>query len=210
MIKKLKYILLAFSFVVFAGCSQNNEAPANQNSQKSGDSANGAETKQEEQVYASVGGKKITEEEIDYECFRAKLQNVLANKAGQNTCPPEKTIITQIIELKAIDYLAEEKGVSATTEEVQQRIEELKKEEASNSTFQEMVATFGEEKFWKYEEQRYYTIINSEKVKEKLYEEEKEKHSYLEEASLRLNAKKAFDDLIVEAVGMVDATIFYH
>ncbi|HHY75126.1 MAG TPA: hypothetical protein GX497_18280 [Bacillus bacterium] len=206
MIKKLKYIIIAFSVVVIAGCSQNNEAAVNKNNENA---ANGAEIKQE-QVYASVGGKKITEEEIDYECFRAKLQNVLANKAGQNTCPPEKTIITQIIELKAIDYLAEEKGVSATTEEVQQRIEELKKEETSNSTFQEMVATFGEEKFWKYEEQRYNTIINSEKVKETLYEEEKEKNSYLDEPSLRLNAKKAFDDLIVEAVGMVDATIFYY
>jgi len=204
MVKKLKYIVLAFSaLLLFVGCSQNNVS-----------SDNGTATKQKQQnpkqVYASVGGKKISQEEMDYECFRAKLQNALANTAEQNSCPPEKTIITQIVELKAIDYLAKEKGVTATAKEVQQRIGKLKKEEASDSTFQEMVTAFGTEKFWKYEEQRYYTIVNAEKVKEKLIEEEKQKNSYLDDKALKLSAQQSFDDLIVEAVGMVDATIFYY
>ncbi|KEF36092.1 hypothetical protein M670_04753 [Schinkia azotoformans MEV2011] len=216
MMEKLKYIVLAFTILLlFTGCNSNNKdienGTATKQSQTQENSTNGEMVKQKtEQVYASVEGKKISQEEMDYECFRVKVQNTLANTAEQNSCPSEKTLISQIVELKAVDYLAKESSVSATREEVQQRLDKFKNEVASNAVFQDMIASFGAEKFWKFEEQRYYTIINAEKVKEKLFEEQKQKQSYLDDRALKLSAQQSFDDLIVEAVGQVDTTIFYH
>lgn len=205
--KMLKYIILLIILAVGAGCNNQDATTA-----KTGVKA---ETQNEDQnksdqIYASVGGKKITQEEMDYECFRSQLQNALSNKP-KDLCPPEKTLISQIVELRAVDYLAELKGVAATEEEVQQRMEAIKQELSSSETFEEMIASFGEEKFWNYEKQRYITIINAEKVKQKLVAEEKEKYDdQKDDATLRFNAKKEFDDLLVEAVGMIDTTIFYH
>lgn len=205
--KNFKYIIVLF-LLFAAGCNENTESIKETPSMNAGETDENQ--KKDDQLFASVGGQEITQEEMDYECFRAELQNALANEATQNFCPPEKTIISQIIELKAIDYLAKEKEVAATAEEVNIRIDKLKKDITSTPVFQEKVTEFGEEKFWKYEEQRYFTIINAEKVKEKLFEEEKAKHSYLDNETLKLNAKQNFDDLIVEAVGLVEPTIFYY
>lgn len=209
--KKLIYAVLSFAvLLMFAGCSQNADTVAKQTQNQGNQSKSEDIKQQKEQIYASVGGEKISQEEMDYECFRAKLQNALANKAEQNSCPPEKAMISQIVELKAVDYLAKEKGVTAKEEEVQKRIEKLKKDEANDATFQKMVASFGVDKFWKYEKQRYYTIINAENVKKKLMAEEKQRSSYLDDDALELTAQQSFDDLVVEAVGKVDTTIFYH
>ncbi|KEF39065.1 hypothetical protein M670_01451 [Schinkia azotoformans MEV2011] len=216
--KILKYIILLIFLVVVAGCNNQSGSTATAEQNKSMSEKTSVTTaKQNEnqnesgQIYASVGGKKIAQEEMDYECFRAQLQNALSNKPKDDTCPPEQTLISQIVELRAVDYLADLKGVSATEEEVQQRMKAIKQELSSSATFKEMIASFGEEKFWNYEKQRYFTIINSEKVKQKLVEEEKEKYNdQKDDATLKYNAKKEFDDLLVEAVGMIDTTIFYH
>lgn len=210
----LKYIILILFLAAQTGCiSQEGTLVGEQKTTESTNNVKEGKVDNESdhiQIYASVGGKKISQEELDYECFRAKLQKALANNQEDDTCPPEQTLISQIIELKAIDYLAEEKGVAATEEEVQQRMDALKEDLASSTVFKEMVSAFGEEKYWQFEKQRYFTIINAEKIKEKLAEEEKEKHSYLNDESLKYNAKKKFDDLIVEAVGKIETTIFYH
>ncbi len=215
--KILKYIVLLIFLAVVAGCNNQDvtTATTEQNKSTSDEVGVKAETQVEiqnksDEIYASVGGKKIAQEEMDYECFRAQLQNALSNKPKDNTCPPEKNLISQIVELRAVDYLADLKGVTATEEEVQQRMEAIKQELSSSETFKEMITSFGEEKFWNYEKQRYFTIINSEKVKQKLIAEEKEKYDdQKDDETLKYNAKKEFDDLLVEAVGMIDTTIFY-
>ncbi len=204
--KILKYIVLMIFLAGMTACNNQGGSTATAEQNKST-----SEKTSGDEIYASIGGKKIAQEEMDYECFRAQLQNALSNKPKDDTCPPEETLISQIVELRAVDYLAELKGVSATEEEVQQRMEAIKQELSSSTTFKEMVASFGEEKFWNYEKQRYFTIINSEKVKQKLIAEEKEKYSEKQDdKTLEYNAKKEFDDLLVESVGMIDTTIFYH
>lgn len=216
--KILKYIVLVLFLAVATGCNnqEGTMATVGQSKSTSGKNTETTEKQTENQngsdeIYASVGGKKIAQEEMDYECFRAQLQNALSNMPKDDTCPPEETLISQIVELKAVDYLAELKGVSATEEEVQQRMEVIKQDLSSSKTFNEIIASFGEEKFWNYEKQRYFTIINSEKVKQKLVEEEKAKYKdQTDDKTLAYNAKKEFDDLVVEAVGMIDTTIFYH
>lgn len=210
MMKNLKYIVCMVVIFVLAGCSQGMEAANHKNQSNHASTSVAEDQANKDEIYASVGGKKITKEQMDYECFRAELQAALANNPSQNSCPQEKTIISQIVELKAIDYLAEEKKVKATDEEVQQRITKVKKDLEPSPIYQEKIASFGEEKFWKFEKARYYTIINAEKIKESLMDEEKNKHSYYDDESLKLTAKKEFDDLIVEAVGLVEPTIFYY
>jgi hypothetical protein len=216
--KILKYIVLVLFLTVATGCNnqEGTMGTVGQSKSTSGKTTETTEKQTENQngsdeIYASVGGKKIAQEEMDYECFRAQLQNALSNRTKDDTCPPEEILISQIVELKAVDYLAELKGVSATEEEVQQRMEVIKQDLSSSKTFNEIIASFGEEKFWNYEKQRYFTIINSEKVKQKLVEEEKAKYKdQTDDKTLAYNAKKEFDDLVVEAVGMIDTTIFYH
>jgi len=206
--KQLLTLFLIVSILIIAGCTDNSEKTNGQS--KNNDATINGKQKEKELVYASVGGKKITQEEIDYECFRAKLQQALTDAVPLKSCPSDEVIISQIIELRAIDYLAKDKGVSATPLEVQQRLDTLKKDLALSKTFREMVSSYGEEKFWKHEEQRYFTIINTEKIKESLMKEEKEKHSYYDEETLQLTAQQNLEDLIVEAVGLVETTIFYN
>lgn len=208
--KILKYIVLLIFLAVVAGCNNQGGTTATDESTPATTENSNENQQKSDEIYASVGGKKIPQEEMDYECFRAQLQNALSNKPKDTSCPPEKTLISQIVELRAVDYLADLKGVTATEEEVQQRMEAIKQELSSSETFKEMIASFGEDKFWNYEKQRYFTIINSEKVKQKLIVEEKEKYDdQKDDETLRYNAKKEFDDLLVEAVGMIDTTIFY-
>lgn len=208
--KLLKYIVLLIFLAVVAGCNNQSGTTATDESTTATAENTNENQKESDQIYASVGGKKIPQEEMDYECFRAQLQSALSNKLKDDTCPPEKTLISQIVELRAVDYLADLKGVSATEEEVQQRMEAIKQELSSSETFKEMIVSYGEEKFWNYEKQRYFTIINSEKVKQKLIAEEKDKYNdQKDDETLKYNAKKEFDDLLVEAVGMIDTTIFY-
>lgn len=209
--KILKCILIILVIGGIAGCNISEEK-ADSNNSSIGVSATEEEQKKDtnDEIYASIGGRKISQEEMDYECFRIQLQDALAGRPTDGSCPPEETLISQIVEIKAIDYLAEVKGVNTTSDEVTQRINKLKEDLAESSTFKEMVQSFDEEKFWKYEEQRYLTIVNTERIKGKLIQEEKEKYSYHNEETIKYNAEKQFDELLVEAVGLVDTTIFYH
>ncbi|WP_017754185.1 hypothetical protein [Calidifontibacillus oryziterrae] len=205
--KTFQYILFILLILLSVGCSQNNDIVENKQNGNSNENSISEDLPENNKIYATIAGEEITEEEVNFECFRAELQNALANTTMNQTCPKEETIITQIIQLKAIDYLAVEKGVSATAEEVEKRLENIKKELAASPIFQEKIKAYGEDKYWKHEEKRYYTIINSEKIKQSIVEKEKEKHSYLDEDALALAAKKEFDDLVVEAVGLMDVQV---
>ncbi|MDR2035151.1 MAG: hypothetical protein LBP91_00525 [Coriobacteriales bacterium] len=157
-------------------------------------------------IHLTIDGVEVSQAEIDYEHFRHNL--ILALQGTEDITPPAReTIITQIVQLRAVFCLGEIKGVVALPQEVHERIAKFKSSMEGSAVFNEKVSEFGQDRFWEFETKRYAAIISTEKIKSALMEKEKlryeHKEGQLSEESLKLFARKEFDDLLVEAVGLL-------
>ena len=159
-----------------------------------------------------IDGEVISQEEIEYEFFRHELIQALSGKAEIET-PTKEEIITQIVQLRAVNLLANLKGVSTTSDEVEERISAFKQNTASLQDFNERARQFGEDRFWRFEKNRYFIILNTEKIKKNLVEDEREKYKQnnadAPEGVLIYTASRKFDDLVVEAVGLLEISTSY-
>jgi len=163
-----------------------------------------------EGVSIVIDGEVVSQGEIEYEFFRHELIEALSGRI--ETQPPTKEIITQIIQLRAINLLAELKGVVTTSDEVRERISTYRQNNESIPVFKDMVMQFGEDKFWRFEEKRYYVILNTEKIKKDLIDVERERYkdnTDVSEDVLKYVASKKFDNLVVEAFGLLDISTSY-
>lgn len=218
--KRVNYMLvlmITFAFLLI-GCSQNDTSSSTKEHNQSAEGKSSVQqeksgkTNESSNMKASINGKAISQEELDYECFRTQLNQALTDPSMETSCPSEGTMIAQIVELYAVDYIAEEQGVSVTESEVSERVSQIKNELASSPAIHEMLQSFGEEKFWQKEQKRYYTIIKTEKIKDSLIAQEKEKYAnygdnVYNEETYKMNAEKELEDLITEAVGLIDVKI---
>ena len=165
-----------------------------------------------EDIRIVIDGETVSREEIEYEFFRYELIQALSGRTEAE--PPAKgEIITQIIQLRAVNLLANIKGVATASDEVEERISAFKQNNASSQVFNDMVIHFGEDRFWHYEEKRYFAILNTEKIKKRLIQTEREKYqdkdSDVSEDALVYAASKEFDDLLVEAFSLLDISTSY-
>lgn len=104
--------------------------------------------------------------------------------------------------------LGEEKGHTATSEEVAKEIENIREQYNEFEIAQSMIEKYGEERFWEKEEEQYKLIILSQKVQEDLIEDVRGKNKNVTEQEIMYLASKAYDDLLVSQVNSLEIKFF--
>ncbi|MFD2446849.1 FixH family protein [Bacillus sp. CGMCC 1.16607] len=176
---------------------------------------------------AMINGKLITSEDIEFYRFintlhiaisrkvdEAKytgkeLENSLAywdtqEKANEN----QNQLLTQIIRLRAMALLGEEKGHKATAEEVDSALKTVREQYDGHEIAKNMIKEFGEEKFWDIEKRQYEMIVLSQKVQQDLIADVKKKNPKVNDQEISYLAQKVYEELLVSQVNSLDIEIF--
>ena len=139
------------------------------------------------QGVATINGKWITNEDVNFYKFINYLQLAMNRETAQKeysgsqleeelayldtqekTAEDKNQLLTQIIRLRAIAMLAEEKGHKATDAEIETEINKVSGQYNQYETARAMIKEFGKEKFWKIEKDQYKMIVLMKKVQQDL------------------------------------------
>lgn len=176
---------------------------------------------------ATINGEVITSEDIEFYRFINKLHIAISRSADEKKYSGKELedalaywdaqekmnenqnqLLTQIIRLRAMALLGEEKGHKATPEEVKAAIETVRKQYAEHEIAQELIKEFGEEKFWATEEKQYQLIILSQKVQQDLIAKVKKENPSVNDQEVSYLAQKEYEDLLVSQVNSLKIEIF--
>lgn len=174
---------------------------------------------QEPSGVASINGEWITNEDIEFYRFinelhiaiskeqdKAKykgeeLEEALANWDNQEKLIQDQNqLLTQIIRLRAMALLGEEKGHEATKEEVDAQIENVRAQYGEHQVALDMIKEYGEEKFWNIEQKQYELIVLSQKVQNDLISQVKKENPDVNDQEVLYLAQKQYEELLVAQV----------
>lgn len=175
---------------------------------------------------ASINGKWITEEDIAFYQFINSLQLAINRETDQKRytgkeleealaywnsqeklIEDKNQLLTQIIRLRAMAMLAEEKGHKVSDMEIDTEIEKVRNQYYQFDSAKAMIAEYGEEKFWKIEQQQYKLIVLSQKVQKDLIEKVKKENPTMGEQEVIFQAQKQYEELLVSQVNSLDIVI---
>lgn len=181
---------------------------------------------QEASGVATINGEWVTDEDIEFYRFinelhiaisREKdksryegeeLESALAYWDGQEKLIQDQNqLLTQIIRLRSMAILGQEKGHKASNEEVQIEIDNIRKQYEQYPIAQEMIKEFGEEKFWEKEQQQYELIVLSQKVQSDLIAQVRKENPDVNEQEILYLAQKQYEDLLVSQVNSLQIKI---
>ncbi|WP_258000258.1 FixH family protein [Bacillus sp. Marseille-P3661] len=177
-------------------------------------------------VLATINGDEIVQSDLDFYQFINKLQiEMYREKDKQNYKGAEleeamkywdaqeeatkhpNTLITQIIRLRAIALLSEEKGHTVTKEEIQAEIDKVRATYEQSPAASAMIKEYGEEKFWSTQEQQYELIVLSSKVQQDVLNNVKKENPNAESKEVNMLAQKKYEELLVSQVSTLDIKI---
>lgn len=183
------------------------------------------EVKQSEGV-ASINGEWITNEDIDFYKFINYLQLAINKETDQKRYTGEQLkealtywssqekqvedqnqLLTQIIRLRSMAMLAEEKGHTATDAEVKAEIDKVRGQYNQFVSAQAMINEYGEERFWEIEKQQYKLIVLSQKVQKDIIEKVKKENPTMAQNEINFQAQKQYEELLVSQVNSLDIVI---
>jgi hypothetical protein len=181
---------------------------------------------QETSGVATINGDWITEEDLEFYRFinelhiaisREKdkskyegeeLQSALAYWDGQEKLIQDQNqLLTQIIRLRSMALLGEEKGYIATNEEVQKEIAHIRKQYEEYDVAQNMIKEYGEEQFWDKEQKQYELIVLSQKVQNDLIAQVRKENPDVNEQEILYLAQKQYEELLVSQVNSLKIEI---
>jgi hypothetical protein len=183
------------------------------------------EVKQPEGV-ASINGEWITYENLDFYKFINYLQLAINRETDQKRytgdelkealsywesqeklVEDQNQLLTQIIRLRAMAMLAEEKGHSATESEVETEINKVRDQYNQFESAKAMINEYGEEKFWETQKQQYQMIVLSQKVQKDMIEKVKKENPEMSQQELNFQAQKQYEELLVSQVNSLKIVI---
>lgn len=183
------------------------------------------EVKQPEGV-ASINGEWITYEDLDFYKFINYLQLAINRETDQKRyigdelkealtywesqeklIEDQNQLLTQIIRLRAMAMLAEEKGHSATESEVETEINKVRDQYNQFESAKAMINEYGEEKFWETEKQQYQMIVLSQKVQKDMIEKVKKENPEMSQQEINFQAQKQYEELLVSQVNSLKIVI---
>lgn len=175
---------------------------------------------------ATINGKWITNEDIEFYRFINKLhieinreqaqgtfegkelEETLANLDDQEQAVQDQnTLLTQIIRLHSVALLGLEKGHNASGEEISAAIKNVREQYAQSKTAQTLIKEFGEDKFWDKQEKQYELIVLSQKVQTDLINKVKKENPDVNEQEVLYQAQKQYEELLVSQVNSLDIKI---
>jgi len=183
------------------------------------------EVKQPEGV-ASINGEWITYEDVDFYKFINYLQLAINRETDQNRytgdqlkealsywdsqeklMEDQNQLLTQIIRLRAMAMLAEEKGHTASDAEVEAEINKVRGQYNQFESAKAMINEYGEEKFWETEKQQYQMIVLSQKVQKDIIEKVKKENPDMAQQEINFQAQKQYEELLVSQVNSLEIEI---
>jgi hypothetical protein len=183
------------------------------------------EVKQSEGV-ASINGEWITNEDIEFYKFINYLQLAINTETDQKRytgdqlkealsywesqeklVEDQNQLLTQIIRLRAMAMLAEEKGHTATDAEVEIEINKVRDQYSQFESAKAMINEYGEDKFWEIEKQQYQLIVLSQKVQKDIIETVKKENPEMAQQEINFQAQKQYEELLVSQVNSMEVVI---
>jgi hypothetical protein len=183
------------------------------------------EVKQSEGV-ASINGEWITNGDIEFYKFINYLQLAINTETDQKRytgdqlkealsywesqeklVEDQNQLLTQIIRLRAMAMLAEEKGHTATDAEVETEINKVRDQYSQFESVKAMINEYGEDKFWEIEKQQYQLIVLSQKVQKDIIEKVKKENPKMGQQEINFQAQKQYEELLVSQVNSIEIVI---
>ena len=175
---------------------------------------------------ASINGKWITYEDVDFYKFINYLQLAINRETDQKRytgdqlkealaywdsqeklAEDQNQLLTQIIRLRSMAMLAEEKGYTATEAEVETEINKARAQYDQFESAKAMITEYSEEKFWKTEKQQYQLIVLSQKVQKDMIEKVKKENPEMSQQEINFQAQKQYEELLVSQVNSLKIEI---
>lgn len=177
-------------------------------------------------MVASINGENITTEDVEFyklinmiqiEMYREadekrykdkELEEVMKYWDQQESAAKdENTLLTQIIRLRAMALLGEEKGHKATAEEIQEKLQDTKKAYENSPRAQKMIKEYGETNFWEIQEKQQEAIVLVSKVQQDVLNNVKKDNPKAESKEINMLAQKKYEELLVSQVSTLDIKI---
>jgi hypothetical protein len=175
---------------------------------------------------ASINGEWITDEDVDFYKFINNLQLAINRETDQKRytgdqlkealaywdsqeklVEDQNQLLTQIIRLRSMAMLAEEKGHTATDAEVETEINKVRAQYDQFDSAKAMINEYGEEKFWETEKQQYQLIVLSQKVQKDMIEKVKKENPEMSQQEINFQAQKQYEELLVSQVNSLKIEI---
>jgi YtkA-like len=181
---------------------------------------------EESKGVATVNGELITHQDIEFYRFINKLHIAIGKEENKKKLQGEElknanayldaqekqienqnTLLTQIIRLRAMAILGEEKGYKAEEAEVKAEIDKIKAQYNQYDVAKQMILEYGVENFWTKQEQQYQLIVLSQKVQNDVINKVKEENPDVNEQEIQFQAQKEYEELLVSQVNSLDIKI---
>ncbi|MEH7490928.1 FixH family protein [Neobacillus niacini] len=175
---------------------------------------------------ASINGEWITDEDVDFYKFINNLQLAINRETDQKRytgdqlkealaywdsqeklVEDQNQLLTQIIRLRSMAMLAEEKGHTATDAEIETEINKVRAQYDQFESAKAMINEYGEEKFWETEKQQYQLIVLSQKVQKDMIEKVKKENPEMSQQEINFQAQKQYEELLVSQVNSLKIEI---
>jgi YtkA-like len=175
---------------------------------------------------AIINGEWITNEDVSFYKFINQLQLEINRESAQKkytgkqleeelaylvsqekTLEDKNQLLTQIIRLRAMALLADEKGHKASETEVDAALLKAREQYDQFESAKKLINEYGAEKFWATEKQQYRMIVMSQKVQKDLIEKIKKENPKAGEQEIYYQAQKEYEELLVSQVNSLKIEI---
>ncbi|PGY12458.1 FixH family protein [Bacillus sp. AFS031507] len=175
---------------------------------------------------AIINGEWITNENVSFYKFinqlqleinRESLQKKYTGKqleeelayldSQEKTLEDKNQLLTQIIRLRAMALLADEKGHKAAETEVDAALLKAREQYNQFESAKKLINEYGADKFWATEKQQYRMIVMSQKVQKDLIEKVKKENPKAGEQEIYYQAQKEYEELLVSQVNSLKIEI---
>jgi hypothetical protein len=175
---------------------------------------------------ASVNGEWIKNEDLEFYELINRIQFAINRETAQKkysgkqledelayldsqekTLDDKNQLLTQIIRLRSMAMLSEEKGHKASTEEVNAALTKAKEQYDQFESAKQLIQQYGEEKFWSIEKQQYKMIVLTQQIQKDVIAQVKKENPNVGEQEINFQAQKKYEDLLVEQINSLKIEI---
>ncbi|WP_026572613.1 FixH family protein [Bacillus sp. UNC438CL73TsuS30] len=178
------------------------------------------------QGIASINGKWITNDDLAFYRFINQLQLEINResakkqyrgkqleeeltylKSQEKMLDDKNQLLTQIIRLRSMAMLAEEKGHKVDPANVEQEIQKVRNQYSQYTSVKRLIKGYGEEKFWTKERKQYQSIVLIQQVQKDLIAQAKKDNPKAGDQEVYYEAQQKYEDLLVSQVNSLKIVI---
>ncbi|SEN45070.1 YtkA-like [Mesobacillus persicus] len=172
---------------------------------------------------ASINGEWVTQEDVEFYRFINTLHIEMARETDQQKYTGadleeamnywdtqeqlndnQNMLVAQIIRLRAMAMLGEEKGHQVSESEVNVEVEKVRSQYNESEVAQQLISEYGEEKFWSFQQSQYEKIVLTQKVQADVVELVKKDNPKASDQEVQFTAEKKYEELLVSQVDSLE------